>query len=92
MNGLTKRKRDMLEKMRLNPRDWRFEQIRSLLEHYGFVMRQPSGGGSHAIFAHPDLDFILSIPRARPIKPFYIKRAVQALDDLFEKWGNENDL
>lgn len=78
--------------MRSNPRDWRFQQLRNVLEHFGFVVRQPSGGGSHAIFSHPDLDFILSVPRARPIKGIYVKQAVSAVDELFEKWRNDNDL
>lgn len=92
MKKLTERKKEMLEKMRTNPRDWRFQQVCGLLEHFGFVMRQPSGGGSHAVFSHPDLNLILSIPRARPIKAIYVKKAVNAVDDLIEKRRNENDL
>jgi len=89
---LTDRKEEVLEKMRNNPKGWRFQQLRGLLEHFGFDVRQPSGGGSHAIFSHPDLDYILSIPRARPIKEFYVKQAVKAVDNLFEKWRHEDDL
>ena len=54
MKKLTDRKEEVLEKMRNNPKGWRFQQLRGLLEHFGFDVRQPSGGGSHAIFSHPD--------------------------------------
>lgn len=72
--------------MRNNPRDWRFAEIKNLLEYYGFEMRTR---GSHCVFVHPDLDQILSIPYARPVLPVYVEKVLEFLDELFEKEGGE---
>lgn len=37
-----------LDKMRVNPRDWRIEDLESVAKHHGLTVRRP--GGSHVIF------------------------------------------
>lgn len=41
----------LLEKMRLNPRDWRIEQLEVIARRYGINVRK--SGGSHVVFEHP---------------------------------------
>jgi hypothetical protein len=40
----------------------------------------PSGGGSHYKLSHPASQDILTIPRARPIKPVYIHKLVKLVE------------
>jgi len=49
----------------------RFEELRKVLESYGYTMRSPSGGSSHMTFrkhGHPPI----TIPRHEPIKKVYV--------------------
>ena len=48
-----------------------FEELRKVLESYGYTMRSPSGGSSHMTFrkhGHPPI----TIPRHEPIKKVYV--------------------
>jgi hypothetical protein len=69
-----------LEKMRNNPHDWRIEDILMVTKEYNIEIR--SHGGSHYIFSHTDIDFHISIPAHRPIKPAYIKAFVKFIDTI----------
>lgn len=84
---MTKREA-LLDKCRTSPRNIRFEELRRLLEWYGFQWRNP--GGSHYIFWHPLLppDLQRSIPkphRGPYVKPVYVKQALQLIDDLLDR-------
>ena len=68
----------ILEQMKANPRDWRIETLKSVAEARGLVLRQP--GGSHVIFRHPN-GAMLSVPARRPIKPIYVKKFVQLVEE-----------
>ena len=54
-------------------RSFSFEELRGILLHLGFEQRTPKG--SHYTFAHPDVRDILTIPKRRPLKPIYVKKA-----------------
>lgn len=50
-------------------------------------MRRPKRG-SHRIFTHPpDLPNLLNVPHAKPVKPVYVRKVVEFLDELSEKRG-----
>lgn len=70
----------ILQRMRANPRDWRIEDLKMVAGSYGIEHRQH--GGSHVVFRHPVAGF-LTVPRARPIKPVYIRRFL-AMVELLE--------
>ena len=72
-----------LEKMRNNPQDWRIEDVLAVAREYDLEIR--SHGGSHYIFSHTDIDFHVSIPAHRPIKPVYIKDFVKFIDTIKER-------
>lgn len=73
-----------LQDMRNNPRaDWRIEDLYVVAKHWGVEVR--SQGGSHHVFAHPDIDYDVSVPAHRPIKPIYIKKFVKLIEDLDER-------
>ncbi|GAB5535020.1 MAG: hypothetical protein Rubg2KO_12690 [Rubricoccaceae bacterium] len=54
-------------------RSFSFEELRGVLLHLGFEQRAPKG--SHYTFAHPKVRDILTIPKRKPLKPIYVKKA-----------------
>lgn len=75
----------LYDKMKNNPRNTRFKDIDKLLTKVGgFTRRNPRGGSSHYTYSHSDLIDIITIPKDRPVKPIYIKRALNAFDVVKE--------
>ena len=73
-----------------NPKDVKYEDIDKMLRKYGFECRQPSKGSSHYNYYHPSLPDLLCIPYARPIKAIYVKRAINAIEEIEKmKEGSE---
>jgi len=68
-----------------NPKNVKFEIIDKLLRQHGFNCRKPSGGSSHYNYYHHELQDILTIPYARPIKAIYVKQAIAAIQKLKER-------
>lgn len=64
--------------------DLRFEELKRILEEFGYVMESPKGGGSHCTFRKAGKNPI-TIPRNRQIKTVYIR----LVKDVVEK-ENEN--
>ena len=62
------------------PKDVRFDELRKVLESYGYIMNAPKGGSSHYIFRKPGAQPI-TIPKHEPIKKVYVemvKRVVES--------------
>lgn len=72
---------DLLDRMRHNPAgDWTMADVQKLCTRHGVRCTPPSGGGSHYKLSHPASQDILTIPRARPIKPVYIRKLVKLVE------------
>ena len=69
----------LLQRMRVNPRDWRIEEIVTICEAMGIACTAPRKG-SHYKVKHLSVIEILTIPAHRPIKPIYIRDLVQFID------------
>lgn len=67
--------------------DMRFEELRKVLEGYGYEMRAPRGGSSHATFRKPGCAPI-TIPRHEPIKKVY----VQMVKDVVESEASNSEI
>lgn len=52
--------------------DMRFEELRKVLESYGYEMYSPRGGSSHATFRKAGCNPI-TIPKHEPIKTVYVE-------------------
>ncbi|WP_178726359.1 type II toxin-antitoxin system HicA family toxin [Huintestinicola sp.] len=52
--------------------DIRFDELRKVLESYGYVMHSPRGGSSHATFRKVGCNPI-TIPKHEPIKTVYVE-------------------
>ena len=72
---------DILDRMRRNPAgDWAISDVAAACAEYGVRCVAPSGGGSHYKVSHPSQRDILTIPRARPVKPVYIRKLVRFIE------------
>lgn len=69
----------LLERICSLSKDMRFEELRKVLESYGYTMNAPKGGSSHYTFRKPGKQPI-TIPRHEPIKKAY----VQMVKDIIE--------
>lgn len=63
----------LLERMRVNPHDWRIDHLKTVANAYAIEWRQR--GTSHVVFVRADGQ-TLPVPARRPIKPIYIKKFV----------------
>lgn len=52
--------------------DLRFEELRKILEYYGYTMNSPKGGSSHYTFRKPGC-YPITIPKHEPIKRTYVE-------------------
>jgi predicted RNA binding protein YcfA (HicA-like mRNA interferase family) len=83
------KKAKLLERIRNNPKDVKFNEVQQLLEYVGFSERQPKGGSSHYIYYHEMLDRIVTLTKGTKRLPEYqVKdalRAMQRLEGNYEK-------
>ena len=57
----------LLERITLLSKDMRFDELRKVLESYGYTMHSPKGGSSHYTFRKPG-KMPITIPKHKPIK------------------------
>lgn len=70
----------LLERIVSLSRDVRFEEIRKVLEHYGYTMQSPHSGSSHYTF-RKDGCKIITIPKHKPIKVAYIQMVKNIIEN-----------
>ena len=68
-------------------RDVRFDELRKILESYGYTMHNPRGGSSHCTFRKPGCSLI-TIPKHEPIKRIYVTMVKQIVESEINP--NEN--
>lgn len=76
----------LYHRVKNNPRQVRFEELRKLLVRAGFKERQPRSGSSH--YTYTKGSKVITIPRNNPIKPEYVKEAIKILEGEF---GNDGE-
>jgi hypothetical protein len=69
----------ILGRMRNNPTGWRIEDLKTVADRSKIEYRQP--GTSHITFRHPS-GAKLTIPARRPIKPVYVKKFLELIDEV----------
>ena len=78
-----------LKRIRNNPKDVQFAELRKVLKDAGFNERQPKGGSSHYIYYHELLDRIITLTKGTKRLPEYqvkdVLRALQRLESKYEK-------
>lgn len=76
------KKRKRLERLRQNPKNVTFEDLRTVLEDYGFTLERSSGSHHSFKVKLGDEYILLVIPYRRPIKPNYVKDALAIIDEI----------
>jgi hypothetical protein len=71
-----------LERMRSNPRDWTIADIEAVCREYGIECTPSRSGSSHYKLKHARIREILTVPFKRPIKPVYIRRLVEMIEEV----------
>lgn len=59
----------LLERITSLSKDMRFDELRKVLESYGYTMHSPKGGSSHYTFRKPG-KMPITIPKHEPIKKY----------------------
>lgn len=76
-------KRDKrLQKLRRNPKDVSFDELKRVLESYGFEHIRTVGSHHTFIAVIGERNWRLTIPVHRPVKTPYIRQALQAIDEI----------
>lgn len=68
-------------------KDLRFDELRKVLESFGYEMNAPRGGSSHYTFRKPGCRPI-TIPKHEPIKKVYVEMVKQIVES--EENNDEN--
>ncbi|RLA72391.1 MAG: type II toxin-antitoxin system HicA family toxin [Epsilonproteobacteria bacterium] len=70
----------LIKKLRNNPKDTNINTIKKILDKY--ELEYIWGKGDHLNVKHPLADYILTIPAHKPIKPIYIMKLLQMIDEI----------
>ncbi len=68
--------------------DLRFEELRKVLEKFGYTMKAPRSGSSHYTFRKPGCQPI-TVPKHEPIKKVYVEMVRDVVES--EMKNHEND-
>lgn len=77
----------LIMRIRNLSKDLRFDELRKVLESYGYKMNTPRGGSSHYSFRKPGCRPI-TIPKHEPIKKVYVEMVKQVVES--EAMNDEN--
>ena len=69
----------LLQQIRNLDKNMRFDELRKVLEHYGYTMSGPSSGSSHKTFRKPG-KYPITIPQHEPIKRVYIEMVKEIVE------------
>ncbi len=69
----------LLTRICMLSKDLRFDELRKVLESYGYEMTAPRGGSSHYTFRKPACQPI-TIPKHEPIKKVYVEMVRQIVE------------
>ena len=78
----------LLRRIRSLDRNLRFEELRKILEFYGYIMSGPSSGSSHKTFRKPGC-LPITIPQHNPIKRAYVEMVRDIIESEVE--NHEDD-
>jgi hypothetical protein len=75
----------LLQRIRSLDKGMRFDELKRVLEHYGYTMSGPASGSSHKSFRKAGC-FPITIPQHEPIKKVYVE---MVRDVVESEEGNE---
>lgn len=80
----------LLERIRSLDKNMRFDELRKVLESYGYQMYGPSGGSSHKTF-RKNGESPITIPQHEPIKRAYVEEVRKVIEREDDNGENEDD-
>ena len=78
----------LLYRIRILSTDLRFDELKKVLEGYGYIMNAPKSGSSHYTFRKPGCRSI-TIPKHKTIKRVYVEMVKNIVEG--EEKNNENN-
>ena len=73
----------LLARIKTLSRDMRFDELRRVLESYGYTMVSPRSGSSHCTFRKPGC-MPITIPVHEPIKTVYVMMVKEVIESEAE--------
>ena len=70
----------LLERITSLSKDMRFDELRKVLESYGYTMHSPKGGSSHYTFRKPG-KMPITISKYEPIKKVYVQMVKEVIEN-----------
>ena len=77
----------LLARIQTLSKELRFEELRRVLESYGYTMSQPHWGSSHCTFRKPGC-MPVTIPTHEPIKAAYVLMVKEIIESEAENHEN----
>lgn len=74
----------LLNKIKTMNQNVRFDELKEILESYGYTMHSPGSGSSHFTF-RKNGSFPITIPKNEPIKKVYVEMVRHIIEE------NENE-
>jgi predicted RNA binding protein YcfA (HicA-like mRNA interferase family) len=85
-------KRDKrLQKLRQNPKQVSFDEIKQILEDYGFIEVRTQGSHHTFIAELGKQNWRITIPFRRPVKLPYIREALKQIDEIRQLKDQEEE-
>ncbi len=69
-------------------KDLRFDELRKVLEEYGYEMKAPRGGSSHYTFRKPGC-MPITVPKHEPIKKVYVEMVKEIVESEGKRYEND---
>ncbi len=76
----------LLSKILSLSKDMRFQELKRVLEYYGYQMTAPSSGSSHYTFRKPGKNPI-TIPNHEPIKKIYVEMVRKIVEEGLNEYN-----
>lgn len=76
----------LLNKILSLSKDMRFQELKKVLEYYGYQMASPSSDSSHFTFRKPGKNPI-TIPKHEPIKKIYVEMVRKIVEEGLNEYN-----
>ncbi len=76
---MSKRKK-LLQRIRQNPKNVSFEDLRKLLEGYGFILKRTKGSHNSFVGQVSGKSETLVVPDKHPLQAVYVKKALKFIE------------
>lgn len=72
----------LFDKIKNNPQNTKFDEIKALLRHYGFILQRHKG--SHQIYKKDNI--LVNIQKVKgEIKPYQVKQVILAIEESLRR-------